>query len=88
MKKYQQEIEELRRLLEEGSDGSSGEDGGVEDDGDQLNGDLELEPNGVTIRRSRPKAASENNLEEMKLKIESERKRLKVRHFVIVPDKI
>lgn len=36
MKKYQQEIEELRRLLEEGSEGSSAEDGGVGDDGEQV----------------------------------------------------
>jgi len=36
MKKYQQEIEELRRLLEEGSEGSSGEDGGVGDEGEQV----------------------------------------------------
>ena len=77
MKKYQQEIEELRKLLEQGTQ-SSDED--EEDDNEDDNAVVLVNENGSPtkkLKEPKRKATSEQELGEMKAKIEDERKKLK-----------
>lgn len=75
MKKYQQEIEELRKMLEQGT-GSSDEDEDNEDNEDD-NAVVLVNENGSPTKKNKRKATSEQELGEMKAKIEDERKKLK-----------
>ena len=75
MKKYQQEIEELRKMLEQGT-GSSDEDEDNEDNEDD-NAVVIVNENGSPTKKNKRKATSEQELGEMKAKIEDERKKLK-----------
>ena len=77
MKKYQQEIEELRRILKDG--GSDEEEYEDDDEDDQevvVVGDNAGNQESPTKKVKR-KATSEQELDEMKAKIEDERKKLK-----------
>ena len=75
MKKYQQEIEELRKMLEQGT-GSSDEDEDNEDNEDD-NAVVLVNENGSPTKKNKRKATSEQELGEMTAKIEDERKKLK-----------
>ena len=70
MRQYQKEIEELRRMLEEGSDVSSGDEDEDEDRESENDDD-----NDVVVNSKKPK--SEAEIKAMQEKVESERKRLK-----------
>ncbi len=80
MKQYQKEIEQLRKMLEEGSDVSSGEDdeSGEDDDNDAaVNGEGGRGGGRSKERRKSHHALTQQELEAMKEQIEGERKRLK-----------
>lgn len=74
MKKYQQEIEELRRRLEQGDDIESEEDGEESDNNEVV---LINDGQGSPSKKVKRKATTEQDLDEMKAKIEDERKKLK-----------
>ena len=77
MKKYQQEIEELRRMLKDGgSDEEEYEDDDEDDHEVVVVGDNAGNQESPTKKVKR-KATSEQELDEMKAKIEDERKKLK-----------
>ena len=68
MKKYQQEIEELRKLLEQGT-GSSDENESGDDlanDDDDNNAVVIINENGSPTKKAKRKATSEQELDEMK----------------------
>ena len=84
MKQYQKEIEDLRRLLEEGSGDSDENDEEEEDEGDGEEDDAieaAVAPPGAAVSRERAEKAGKPNkspveLLEMKSRIEEEKKRL------------
>ncbi len=79
MKKYQQEIEELRKLLEQGYSEASGEDEENEDSDNNEVVHIHNEANGgsPSKKQAKRKATTEQDLDDMKAKIEDERKKLK-----------
>ena len=78
MKKYQQEIEELRKLLEQGTTQSSeGEDEENLEESDNNEVMMIHENGGSPSKKVKRKATSEQELDDMKAKIEDERKKLK-----------
>merc|ERR1711953_285179 len=78
MKKYQQEIEELRKMLEQGTGQSSDEDEMDNEDNEDDNAVVLVNENGSSpTKKNKRKATSEQELGEMKAKIEDERKKLK-----------
>lgn len=72
MRQYQKEIEELRKLLEEGSEASSSEDGDSEEEVIVLDGEVQERK-----KKKGPVAKSEHDLQAMRQQLEVERKRLK-----------
>lgn len=85
MKKYQQEIEELKRLLAESE--SEGESEGSEGDEDDDNDVVEGNESSPKKPAGPMRKLTETGLEEMKQKVEDERKRLKEAKNMAVEEK-
>ena len=77
MKKYQQEIEELRKMLEQGTGSSDEDEDNDNEDNEDDNAVVIVNENGSPTKKNKRKATSEQELGEMKAKIEDERKKLK-----------